>query len=163
MTKHRTPDELTKERGAVYGHPLEYFNTLETLMGVWLTQQMRGGNQPTGEADIADKEDPQLLYSKAVEGAVYSILGKLVRLAVTPTHRDSIQDIAGYAKTLEMCLDRWEEAQKPSETVPDKIVDDWHLKQMSKTTAKNDVIGALENPYMYPHSWYPNPTLGDGT
>ncbi len=38
--------------------------------------------------------------------ALYMIVVKLARLAQTPNHHDSIVDIAGYARTYEMVLER---------------------------------------------------------
>lgn len=40
--------------------------------------------------------------------ALYMILVKMSRLITTPDHRDSLVDIAGYARTYEMCLEREE-------------------------------------------------------
>ena len=42
--------------------------------------------------------------SKFYEGAIFDIINKLCRLAVTPNHTDSWRDIAGYALLMEKYL-----------------------------------------------------------
>lgn len=77
---------VTTERGAVYGHPSDDFARVAKM----------------AEA-IKDCPDPLLRH------VLYMILVKVSRLAKTPSHIDSLIDIAGYARTGAMVLER----QKP--------------------------------------------------
>ncbi len=81
-----TPDfptglRLATERGADYGHPRDNFGRIWRL---W---------QPILEA-------PNLLPEQRV--GLMMIAVKLARLIETPDHPDSIDDIVGYAATLQM-------------------------------------------------------------
>lgn len=51
----------------------------------------------------AEQNDKQPM-SKFYEGAIFDIINKLTRLAVTPNHTDSWRDIAGYALLMEKHL-----------------------------------------------------------
>lgn len=74
---------VTSERGSVYGHPADDFARAERLKQV-----------------VADCKDPLLRH------ALEMICVKMARLIHTPTHVDSWVDIAGYARTGVMILDR---------------------------------------------------------
>lgn len=74
---------VTKERGAVYGHPADDFARVSHM----------------AEA-IKDCPDPRVRH------ALYMILVKVARLAVAPAHADSAIDVAGYARTIAMIADR---------------------------------------------------------
>lgn len=84
--------KVTQERGAVYGHPADDFMRV---------RQMAGG--------IQDCPDPRIKH------ALYMILVKVARLAETPNHIDSVIDIAGYARTIAMILDRYASAPPRAE------------------------------------------------
>ena len=58
---------------------------------------------------LASKIDPKLKH------ALYMIQVKVARLLNSPEHVDSIVDIAGYANTYNMILERMKE-NKPDET-----------------------------------------------
>lgn len=74
---------VTQERGAVYGHPADDFAKV------------------AGMAEgIKDCPDP------LVKHALYMMLVKVARLAQTPNHIDSAIDLAGYARTIAMIIDR---------------------------------------------------------
>jgi hypothetical protein len=73
---------VTQERGAVYGSPLDDFEIAQEI-----------------KAAVAACEDI------AIRHAMEMIAVKLARLTHTPTHVDSIIDIAGYARTMVMILD----------------------------------------------------------
>jgi hypothetical protein len=88
------PDKLTAERDKDYGHPLDDFTTVQRMYEVWQEHRREGGCPPDSD------------YDMALNHVVYMICVKLARLAYSPDHLDSIHDIAGYAKTLEMCLSR---------------------------------------------------------
>jgi hypothetical protein len=73
---------VTQERGEDYGPPGSGFATIAHM-------QAMIGHCPDA----------------AVRHALNMIIVKIVRLAETPDHLDSIVDIAGYARTIAMVLD----------------------------------------------------------
>jgi hypothetical protein len=75
-------DALVAERGAVYGHPRKNFTLTARLWGPIL------GVEVTAE-----------------QVALCMIALKVARLCESPQHDDSIADVKGYAKTLEMLRD----------------------------------------------------------
>lgn len=72
------------ERGEKYGHPSDDF---ERVARAAMALNIFPENGPKWHA-------------------LYMILVKLSRLSETPDHHDSIVDIAGYARTYEMILER---------------------------------------------------------
>lgn len=77
--------KLTNEdRQSVYGHPADDFAKVATMTG------------PILDSGI----DPRLKH------ALYMIQVKIARLLNTPDHTDSVVDIAGYANTYSMILER---------------------------------------------------------
>lgn len=76
---------ITIERGAIYGHPADDFR-----------------NVAMGANVILKCKDPLLRH------ALYMIWVKICRLVESPDHLDSWIDIAGYARTGVMVLDREE-------------------------------------------------------
>lgn len=70
------------DRGAVYGHPSQDFGRTGKL---W--------------ADFLGLPEPLAPW----QVGLMMVLLKVSRLAQTPDHRDSLVDIAGYAKTVDMC------------------------------------------------------------
>ena len=75
--------KVTGNRGAVYGHPSIDFDRANRLKAV-----------------VAECKDPLIRH------ALEMIAVKMSRLIQTPDHLDSLIDIAGYARTAVMCLDR---------------------------------------------------------
>ena len=73
---------VTEERGAVYGHPLDDFRRI-----------------------AAFKEILSACPHPEVRHALEMIANKMSRLCSTPSHSDSILDIAGYARNIAMLLD----------------------------------------------------------
>jgi hypothetical protein len=71
-------------RGQDYGHPADDFSRVS------LAAKALGVNPLSGP----------------LHHALYMVLVKISRLVQTPKHRDSIVDIAGYARTYEMVLER---------------------------------------------------------
>lgn len=71
--------DLTRERGAVYGHPREHFKRTCLLLAIVF------GDKPM--CDLTPKD-----------WAVVMMCDKLARLANTLDHRDSVDDIGGYAE-----------------------------------------------------------------
>lgn len=78
---------VTVERQLIYGHPLDDFTS------VVRASRALGINPLDGPKSHA----------------LYMVLVKLSRLSATPDHRDSLIDIAGYARTYEMILDKEKE------------------------------------------------------
>lgn len=75
--------KVTEERGAVYGHPSDDFAKVDKI-----------------KEAVAGCPDPIVRHGLEMIGV------KLARLAATPDHLDSVIDIAGYARTIAMHLDR---------------------------------------------------------
>ena len=71
--------ELVAEKGKVYGHPLDNFRDAQ-----W------------GSAVIDKCKDDEVRF------ALGMIWLKICRLVETPDHKDTIDDIAGYAQTIHM-------------------------------------------------------------
>lgn len=80
----------TEDRQSVYGHPADDFKKVATMA------------KPILESNI----DPTLKH------ALYMMQVKIARLLNTPDHIDSVVDIAGYANTYGMILQRKEEEEK---------------------------------------------------
>jgi hypothetical protein len=80
--------DLTEIRGADYGHPNDDFA---------LAMQISHA--------VEDCPNPQIRQALRMIGV------KMARLCHSPTHLDSIIDIAGYARTMAMCLDKQKEEQ----------------------------------------------------
>lgn len=77
--------KLTKiDRQGVYGHPLDDFRRVSHM----------------AEPILASNIDPALKH------ALYMIQVKISRLLNTPDHLDSVVDIAGYANTYAMALEK---------------------------------------------------------
>jgi len=74
------------DRGEAYGHPADDF------------QKVVGAANALGVNPL----------SGPLHHSLYMVLVKISRLVQTPTHHDSIVDIAGYARTYEMVLEREE-------------------------------------------------------
>ena len=72
-------------REATYGHPMDDFTAV-------------------GDAAESLGIDPT---KDALSHALYMMLVKIQRLAQTPDHRDSVVDIAGYARCYEKILERY--------------------------------------------------------
>ncbi len=74
---------VTKERGEVYGHPIDMFN-----------------RAARGQEIIRKCDDIEVRH------ALEMIWVKICRLIETPDHFDSAKDIAGYAKCICMIVDK---------------------------------------------------------
>jgi len=86
-------DKLTNsDRQSVYGHPSDDFAKVSAMTA----------------PIVASKVDPRLKH------ALYMMQVKIARLLNTPNHIDSVIDIAGYANTYAMILEKME---KENETI----------------------------------------------
>jgi hypothetical protein len=90
-------EQLTnKDRQDIYGHPADDFAKIATM------------TQPILESNL----DPRLKHS------LYMCQVKIARLLNTPNHHDSIVDLAGYANTYAMTLEKIEKENNKKEEVP---------------------------------------------
>lgn len=74
-------------RGDTYGHPADDFGRTAAMVSGLLREKLR---EPLTAADVG----------------LIQVCVKLSRLAATPGHRDSLVDVAGYARTVEMVFER---------------------------------------------------------
>tara|TARA_R110000803_G_scaffold184221_1_gene246572 strand:- start:233 stop:526 length:294 start_codon:yes stop_codon:yes gene_type:complete len=77
--------EITQKRGAIYGHPLDDFAIAQMI-----------------------KDAVCSCPNTEVRHALEMIGVKMARLCTTPSHTDSVIDIAGYARTIVLILDEKE-------------------------------------------------------
>ena len=103
-TAGRSAEDITSERGADYGHPLEQFDCVEKMMTNW--RAARTVNSFDGVSAPIER---------ALRHTVYMILAKLSRAATNPLLMDNWADIKGYAKCFEMCVEREIANQSPEE------------------------------------------------
>ncbi len=95
MTILDEANELTsKDRQKVYGHPADDFAKVAAMSAPILASNI----------------DPRLKH------ALYMVQVKVARLINTPNHHDSIVDLAGYANTYAMILERIEKENKNETT-----------------------------------------------
>lgn len=101
-------EELIKEKAKDYGHPFDYSVTMREMWETLLASPHRR---------FHGTEDEPSDYDRVIEHCLYMVIGKVIRVWHNPTYRDSMQDIAGYARCLEVCLDRIEEPEPEVEEV----------------------------------------------
>lgn len=77
-------------REATYGHPALHFTATGRMWGALLTARL-GVQVPDVPADVV---------------ALMFIADKTVRLCETAGHRDSLVDVAGYARCIEKVMER---------------------------------------------------------
>lgn len=94
--KANTVEDITKERGANYGHPLHHFPLTRALSGKWI--EARRAAILRGSVLQDDDREAALAH------AVYMICDKLARAVTNPMHKDNWDDIAGYSRTAKMAL-----------------------------------------------------------
>lgn len=92
-------NNVTQDRGAVYGHPLDDFNRVARIKDV-----------------LAECEDPEIRH------VLEMIAVKMCRLIESPDHLDSFIDIGGYARTGCMVHDE-REARNTCKTGVDRLMD----------------------------------------
>jgi hypothetical protein len=76
---------ITQDRGASYGHPLDDFHTAQKI-----------------KAAVSACPHTEVRHALEMIGV------KMARLCTTPSHTDSVVDIAGYARTIVMIIDEEE-------------------------------------------------------
>lgn len=90
--------EITTERGANYGKPIDHFSNTDKLNEAWRSYRNRNRS----------RQDERLLIGCEKECAlhhgVYMIIDKLVRAAENPMHADNWDDIQGYARCIKDAL-----------------------------------------------------------
>ncbi len=86
--------EITTERGKNYGHPIKHFYCTQTMYEDWLRARGQSQVRLCPEKEIA------------IRHGVYMILDKLARMSENPNHKDNIDDIQGYARCIQMILDK---------------------------------------------------------
>ena len=97
---------ITQRRGADYGHPADDFARVAKI------------------AEVVRECDDEL-----IRHVLYMIAVKMCRIVETPDHLDSWVDIAGYARTAVMIMDRRDMEDGPEEpdsnpiTLPCPLVD----------------------------------------
>jgi hypothetical protein len=77
---------VTQDRGKTYGHPSDDFKKINAV-----------------KAAVSSCPHPEIRHAMEMIGL------KMARLCRTPDHLDSIIDIAGYARTMAMILDKEKE------------------------------------------------------
>lgn len=104
-------DRLTsKDRQQAYGHPLDDYNC---TAAIWTAMLKHAGLIPK-----------DIFYQISAELAQAMMIAlKLVRLSQNLEHRDSLVDIAGYARTIEMTIEersrRWAKEMNEAGETPD--------------------------------------------
>jgi hypothetical protein len=85
----RAQDVVDGDRQDDYGHPKDNHSCTAALMEAYMRRKW----------DDAPGFD-------ATDVCIFNILQKISRLAHTPGHRDSLVDIAGWARNIEMLYDK---------------------------------------------------------
>lgn len=83
-------ERTSVSRNKDYGHPTDNFNNISILWNGYLKAAERKQGQEINNLDVA----------------MLNILQKVARLATNQTHTDSLIDLAGYARTAEMIIER---------------------------------------------------------
>jgi hypothetical protein len=86
-------------RQSDYGHPIENHGCTAAMVSAFLTRKY--GVPITLDAD---------------DVCMFNVLQKAARLANTPTHRDSLVDIAGYVGNIDMIQDERERRAAHTDT-----------------------------------------------
>ena len=96
--REKAHDLTGGDRQEAYGHPIDNFSTTAGIMN-----HLIAANKSAREGHIT------------AEFAQVLMLGvKLARLARDPSHHDTLVDIAGYARTIEMTLDERAKMKSPA-------------------------------------------------
>lgn len=93
-------EKLISERGKDYGDPADDFLCVQRMYKVWTKH---AGEAPDFDFDVRS----------ITNHAVYMLLVKLARLAVSHRHKDSWDDIEGYARCAKVALGLQPEASDP--------------------------------------------------
>ena len=98
-------EKIIEERGGNYGHPYDHFPATQKMYEVWHNRFCYGQYNSIGSPDKERLE-------RCIQHGVYMILDKLARLAENPLHEDNLEDIKGYATTIQMCMERYNEGEQ---------------------------------------------------
>lgn len=90
----RAAEVVDGARQSSYGHPWDNHGTTGAMLATWRERFCDEGAEHLSEQ-----------AASAIEVCVANILQKLSRLANDPWHEDSLVDIAGYVRNIEMILE----------------------------------------------------------
>ena len=99
MSDEKIIDRIIEERGKNYGHPYDHFPTTQKMYEVWERRFLDGDYNSIGSCRREQ-------FERCLKHGVYMIFDKLSRMAENPLHEDNLEDIKGYATTIQMCLER---------------------------------------------------------
>jgi hypothetical protein len=94
---HEAQALVTGDRNKTYGHPFDNHSCTAALFNAWLNQRFPDAGIKLTPADVC----------------YLNLLQKLGRLANSPTHWDSIVDVAGFAANAGACVQPVEFAPAP--------------------------------------------------
>jgi len=107
--------KLTEERGKTYGHPRDDFERISSMA-----------------RSLEVCSDPK------VKHALYMILVNVSRLVQTPDHQDSVDDIKGYAETINMLHTK--------DGVPEDSESSWDCRMCRRNNVSLLSIARCEDP-----------------
>jgi len=93
--------KLVDKRGTSYGSPLHGFNQIKQSYKLWYNfYTFSMADKTTAEESLSS------VVEESLQHAVYMIMVKLSRIAVTIDHQDSWEDIAGYVECAKRCMEK---------------------------------------------------------
>jgi hypothetical protein len=109
----RAAKGITQQRGQTYGHPVDDFHRVSLI-----------------KEAVADCPNPEIRHALEMIGV------KMARLVTSPDHLDTIVDIAGYARTMVMVLDK-QGCETPTRSVARGRFGSRGYRKLSKEQAKD--------------------------
>ena len=98
--------DITIERGADYGHPMDHFNTTRTIFDIWCERREHGKAIPVP-------------LNNVLKHIAYLVIDKLVRSAENPLKQDGYDDIQGYASLWKGSVEEYNR-RNPNEHITNK-------------------------------------------